>query len=314
MDSDEFMNPYLPSSSYMNLLHSQLDNQNLEYTPFDSPCSKTPSEPPSEPPSPQVNRKSRHAWLPTDDIMLVSAWLNTSKDPITSNEQRRGAFWGRIADYFASCPNAVDRPKREASHCKQRWGRINDLVCKFVGCYKAATREKSSGQNEDDVMKLAHQIYFNDHGTRFTLEHAWRDLRYDQKWCASTSIKGSGVKRGRVSVDGSEPDAHPVVDVDEPLPRSPGVKAAKGKSKTSSNTQPDVEEDGKAYLEYQLDRVSWMYEMKEKDFALKEKEYAMKKEHMKHVMLENLIAKKDSLTESEKTLKDKLIDDMMSST
>ncbi|XP_010495354.1 PREDICTED: glutathione S-transferase T3-like [Camelina sativa] len=277
------MNQYRPSSGFFNLLQSQLDTQNLEYTPSESPC----SEAPSEHASPQENCKSRHAWLPTDDIMLVSAWLNTRKDPIASNEQRRGAFWGRIVDYFASCPNAAGRPKREASHCKQRWGRIKDLT--------------------------------------FTLEHAWRDLRYDQKWCASTSTKGNGVKRGRVCVDGSKQDA-PMIDVDEPMPvllvvidvnepmpRPPGVKAAKGKSKKSTHAKPDVEKDGKAFLEFQLERVERMYEMKEKDFALKEKEFAMKNEHMKHVMLENLIAKKDSQTESKNALKDKLIDDMMSS-
>ncbi|XP_010507757.1 PREDICTED: glutathione S-transferase T3-like [Camelina sativa] len=295
MDPDDYMNPYHPSSSYVNLLQIQLETQNLEYSPFLSPC----SEAPFEPASPQENRKSRHAWLPADDIMLVSGWLNTSKDPVRSNQQRLGAFWGRIADYIAKCSNAVGRPKREASHCKQRWGRINDLVCKFVGCYEAATREKSSGQNEDDVMKLAHEIFFNDHGHWFTLEHAWRDLRYDQKWCASIPTKGNG---------------QPVNDIDGSQPRPQGVKVAKGKLIKTSNTQPiDVEEDGKAYLEFQLDRVSKMYEMKQKDFELKEKEFAMKKENMKHVMLDNLIAKKDSLTESEKALKDKLIQDMMSS-
>ncbi|XP_010431208.1 PREDICTED: glutathione S-transferase T3-like [Camelina sativa] len=301
MDSDDYMNPYHPSSSYMNLLQSQLETQNLD-SPSLSPCSETPSEPAS----PQESRKLRHAWLPADDKMLVSGWLNTSKDPVTSNQQRRGAFWGRIADYVGKCLNAVGRPKREASHCKQRWGRINDLVCKFVGCYETATREKSSGQSEDDVMKVAHKIFSNDQGHWFTLEHAWRDLRYDQKWCASISTKGNGVKRGRE-------DAHPVNDIDGSQPRPPGVKAAKGKSKKSTSTQPAVEEDGGDFLELQLERVERMYEMKQKDFTLKEKEFAMKKEHMKHVMLENLIAKKDSLSESEKALKDKLIDDMMSS-
>ncbi|XP_010484983.1 PREDICTED: glutathione S-transferase T3-like [Camelina sativa] len=211
MDSDDGMNPYRPSSGFFNLLQSQLETQNLEYTPYEGPCSNAPSELAS----PQENRNSRHAWLPTDDVMGVSAWLNKSNDPITSNEKRRGAFWGRIADYFASCLNAAGRPKREASHCKQRCGRINYLVCKFVGWYEAATREKSSGQNEDDVMKLAHWIYFNDHK-----------------------------QRGRVGEDGSAQDAQPVIDVeDDPMPRPPGVKAAKGKAKKRSNTKPDVEDD-----------------------------------------------------------------------
>ncbi|XP_010462791.1 PREDICTED: glutathione S-transferase T3-like [Camelina sativa] len=218
MDPNDYMNPYRPTSSYLNLLQSQLDTQNLDYSPSLSPC----SEAPSSPASPQENRKSRQAWLPINDTMLVSAWLNTSTDLITSNQQRLASFWGRIAKYFASCPNVVSRPKREASHCKQRWGRINDLVCKFAGCYEAASREKSSGQNEDDVMKLAHEICFNDHGHRFTLEHAWLVLRYDQKWCASTYIKANGVKRGRASVEAA-------IDVDEPMPRPPSVKAAKGK-------------------------------------------------------------------------------------
>ncbi|XP_010430828.1 PREDICTED: glutathione S-transferase T2-like [Camelina sativa] len=266
MDPNDYMNPYRPISSYLNLLQIQPDTQNLDYSPSLSPCSEAPSSPAS---SPQENRKSRQAWLPTDDTMLVSAWLNTSKDPITSNQQRLASFWARIVKYFTSCPNAVGRPKREASHRKQRWGRINDLVCKFVGCYEAVTREKSSGQNEDDVMKLAHEIYFNDHGHKFTLKHAWLVLRYDQKWMHTIRLMWMN-----------------------PLPRPPGVKSAKGKSKKCSNTQPiDVEEDGKAYLEFQLDRVSKMYEMKQKDFELKEKEFAMKKEHIKHVMLENLIAK-----------------------
>ncbi|XP_019082614.1 PREDICTED: glutathione S-transferase T3-like [Camelina sativa] len=262
MDSDDSMNPYRPSSGFFNLLQSQLETQNLEYTPYESPCSDAPSEPTS----PQKNHKSRHEWLPTDKVMLVSVWLNTSKDPVTSNEKRR-------------------RPKREASHCKKRWGRINDLVCKFVGCYEAATREKSSGQNEDDVMKLAHRIYFNDHK-----------------------------QRGRVGEDGSAQDAQPVIDVeDEPMSRPPGVKVAKGKAKKSSKTKPDVEDNVKAFLEFQMERVTRMYEMKQKDFALKEKEFALKKEYIKHVILENLIAKNDSLTETEKALKDKLINDMMSS-
>ncbi|XP_019090105.1 PREDICTED: glutathione S-transferase T3-like [Camelina sativa] len=271
MDLDDGMNQYRPSC-FFNLLQSQLETQNLEYTPYESPCSNAPSEPAS----PQENCKSRHAWLPIDDVMLVSAWLNTSKDPIISNEQRRGAFW-------------------------------------FIGCYEAAAREKSSGHSEDDVMKLAHRIYFNDHKQRFTLEHGWRELGYDQKWCASTSIKGNGVKRGRVGEDRSAQDAQPVIDVEyEPKPRPIGVKAAWGKAKKSSNTKPDVEGDGKAFLEFQMERVVRMYEMKQKDFALKEKEFALKKEHIKHVMVENLVAKKDSLTETEKAIKDKLINDVMS--
>ena len=48
-------------------------------------------------------------------------------------------------------------------HCKQRWHKINDLVCKFCGAYEAAGRERTSGQNENDILKQAHEIFFNNY-------------------------------------------------------------------------------------------------------------------------------------------------------
>ena len=126
---------------------------------------------------------------PLEDIVLISAWLNTSKDPVVGNEQKAIVFWKRIAAYFASSPKLVGCQKREASHCKQRWGTLNEGVCKFVGCYEAATKQKSSGQSEDDVLKMAQEIFFNDFKVKFTLEHAWLELRHDQKWCGDSCTK-----------------------------------------------------------------------------------------------------------------------------
>uniref|UniRef100_A0A0D3BA62 Myb-like domain-containing protein n=1 Tax=Brassica oleracea var. oleracea TaxID=109376 RepID=A0A0D3BA62_BRAOL len=130
-----------------------------------------------------VERKERRTWTPTDDQVLISSWLNTSKDPVVGNEQRSGAFWQRIAAYFAASPKIAVSERREAGHCKQRWHKINDLVGKFCGAFEAASRERTSGQNDNDVLKLAHEIFFNNHNKKFTLEHAWKELRNDQKWC-----------------------------------------------------------------------------------------------------------------------------------
>uniref|UniRef100_A0A0D2ZXL7 Myb-like domain-containing protein n=1 Tax=Brassica oleracea var. oleracea TaxID=109376 RepID=A0A0D2ZXL7_BRAOL len=105
------------------------------------------------------------------------------------NEQRSVAFWKRVAAYFEASPKVGGCEKREPSHCKQRWQKINDLVSKFAGAYEAATREKRSGQNENDVLKLAQEIFFTNHNKKFTLEHAWKELRNDQKWCALYTAK-----------------------------------------------------------------------------------------------------------------------------
>ena len=87
------------------------------------------------------DRKERRKWTPAKDVVLISAWLNTSKDPVVGNEQKAIAFWKRIAAYFAASPKLACLQKRESAHCKQRWGKINEGVCKFVGCYEAATKE-----------------------------------------------------------------------------------------------------------------------------------------------------------------------------
>ncbi|XP_056859112.1 glutathione S-transferase T3-like isoform X1 [Raphanus sativus] len=77
-------------------------------------------------------------WTPVEDIVLISAWLNTSKDPVVANEQRQGAFWKRIAAYFAASPKIAAGAHREEGNCKQRWHKINTQVNKFCGAFEAA--------------------------------------------------------------------------------------------------------------------------------------------------------------------------------
>ncbi|XP_013601755.1 PREDICTED: glutathione S-transferase T3-like [Brassica oleracea var. oleracea] len=110
-----------------------------------------------------ADRRERRLWTPVDDVVLISAWLNTSKDPVVGNEKPSRTFWKRIAAYFAASPKVAGCEQREAGNCKQRWQKINDQVNKFCGSYEAATREKSSGQNENDILKRAHVIFFNNY-------------------------------------------------------------------------------------------------------------------------------------------------------
>ncbi|CAG7895045.1 unnamed protein product [Brassica rapa] len=67
-----------------------------------------------------VGRRERKTWSPADDVLLISSWLNTSKDPVVSTEQKSGAFWTRIAAYFAASRQDGGSDQRGASHCKHR--------------------------------------------------------------------------------------------------------------------------------------------------------------------------------------------------
>ena len=184
----------------------------------------------------QGGRKERRAWTPTDDVVLISSWLNTSKDAVVGTEQKSLAFWQRIAAYYNASPKLAGSEKREASHCKNRWQKINDMICKFCGAYEAATREKTSGQNENDVLKLAHEIFFTNHKKKFTLEHAWKELRNDQKWSELSTGKAEGSSKKRKSVNVCPSATSKATDLDsggddDATTRPMGVKAAKARSR-----------------------------------------------------------------------------------
>ncbi|KAF2598550.1 hypothetical protein F2Q68_00011837 [Brassica cretica] len=202
-----------------------------------------------------AERRKRRKWTPTDDVVLISSWLNTSNDPVVGNEQKFSGFWKRIAAYFAASPLVAGCEEREASHCKQRWHRINDLVSKFCGSYEAATRDKTSGQNETDVLKLAHQIFYNNYKKRFTLEHTWKELRHDKKWCDLATGKNEGSSKKRKCEDGADSSSSQATCSKRP----PGVKAAKMSAK-----KPVVDENT-------MNEFQKMWTIKQQDLAAKER-------------------------------------------
>ncbi|XP_013639345.1 PREDICTED: glutathione S-transferase T3-like [Brassica oleracea var. oleracea] len=228
-----------------------------------------------------AGHRERRTWTPADDVVLISSWLNTSKDPVVSTEQKSGAFWTRIVAYFAASYQDGGSEQRGASHCKHRWQKINDLVCKFCGAYEAARREKTSGQNENNVLKLAHQIFFNNHKKKFLLEHAWKELRHDQKWCELSRRKEPLKRKAEDGGDSSTSQA-------DSKKRPPGVKASKASGKKTFDPDKQVEE---------FERI-WKIKQKEIDA----------KEHLsKMSLLDSLIGKKEPLLEYEESLKKKLI-------
>ena len=207
-----------------------------------------------------------------------------------SNEQKADTFWSHIADYYAASPKVERGDKRGVLQCKQRWQKINDLVCKFCGSYAAATRQKTSGQSESDVVKLAPEIFFNNQKIKFNLHHAWEELRYDQKWCEHASSKLGGSAKKRKCEDGAETaSSQATINVDDqPTKRPPGVKAAKA----ASTKKPIVDKEAD-------EKFDKMCSINEKDLALKKRLSKM-----------GLLSKKP-LSEKEEALKSKLFTDWM---
>uniref|UniRef100_A0A0D3ADM6 Myb-like domain-containing protein n=1 Tax=Brassica oleracea var. oleracea TaxID=109376 RepID=A0A0D3ADM6_BRAOL len=198
------------SSSFVNLLASQ---GSVDLDSAETPLFSTQS-------LQESSVKERRKWSVKEDLILIGVWLNTSKDSIVGNEQK---------------------VPRELGQCKQRWARINDLVCKFAGCYDTALREQRSGQNDNDVMKAALDIFNSDQNIKFNLEHAWRELRHDVKWC-STYLEKDKDKRKTTDTPVAELEDRPI-----------GVKASKAAGSVEDMCEMKTR-DGLPNMEDEVDR------------------------------------------------------------
>ncbi|XP_048620068.1 glutathione S-transferase T3-like [Brassica napus] len=194
-------NPYRQNPNFVGLLNSQ---QDIAFGSYEDSVELSSSQVPFLPTQGTADSnfvgntppdcKERRKWTPSDDMLLISSWLNTSKDAVVNNEQKLGAFWSRVAAYFSA----------------------------------NATRERSSGQNENDVVKRAHEIFYNNHKKRFLLEHAWNELRNDQKWCELSSSKNAeSSKKRKGDEDGADCSSSQPTET----MRLEGVKAAKAHGK-----------------------------------------------------------------------------------
>ena len=207
---------------------------------------------------------------------------------MVGNEQKSGTFWKRIAAYFAASPRVAGCEERERLPIASSVGTGSmTFVCKFCGAYEAATREKASGQNENDVVKHAHTIFYNNYKKKNTLEHAWNELRNNQKWCALMNAKKDVSSKKRKCEDGADSKTSQATENKRP----PGVKASKASGKK------------KVVDEKNLDEFETMWMIKQLDLAAKEKLSKMN-------MLQSLLGKNEPLADYEESLKKKLINDL----
>ncbi|KAL0711479.1 hypothetical protein Bca4012_018457 [Brassica carinata] len=295
MDPTNPLNPYSETPSLSFLLQSQNNFQYGSFPPTQNfgglteipQFSSQAPEPPSgneTPTPPPVASKERRQWTPADDEVLISAWLNTSKDAVVGNDQKGQTFWRRVAEYYQSTPHAKESgDPRDWRHLKQRWQKINDYTNKFCGAYAAAERQITSGQSDTDVLKAAFDIYFANHQRKFNLEHAWCVLRFEQKWLSLNTPKPSGSGKRKAGEECSQTSSTTVGDEEV---RPEGSKAAKARKNNTQGLKS-------------IDEVKTVYEWKKEEFMSKEK-------LSKYAILDTLLTKAP-LSEAEEVVKNKLL-------
>uniref|UniRef100_A0A5B7BS19 No apical meristem-associated C-terminal domain-containing protein n=1 Tax=Davidia involucrata TaxID=16924 RepID=A0A5B7BS19_DAVIN len=192
--------------------------------------------------SPAPSRKTTRTknFSPQEDVIIVSVWLNTSKDPITGSEQSSGTFWKRIFEYFVE--NGNFGVERSLSSVKSRWTDINAKCAKFVGFHTQIELSRPSGHTDHDKIEAAKKMYSTITKKQFMFEHCWNILKHERKWTDTLSNKRvkhfefsspgeSSPATPNLGDDSEEPSSNPSPNLNRPLGRKAAKKQAKDKKK-----------------------------------------------------------------------------------
>ncbi|XP_062104444.1 glutathione S-transferase T3-like [Humulus lupulus] len=154
----------------------------------------------------ESRHKCKVSWSKEATILLISGWLNTSKDAIVGNDQTSTHFWARIADYFNTNQ-------------------------------KGEQARTGSGWSDEQIIENAHQLYKSENNnSNFLLVDCWRLLKDEPKW--NTMYQTKGGKRTKVSDTGAfTSSSNADISDDEVREVRPiGQKAAKRKGKEKKDT------------------------------------------------------------------------------
>lgn len=137
-----------------------------------------------------------------EDMLLMSAWLNVSVNPMHENDQEKQTYWNRIAAYFHE--HKQFDSDRTAGSLMHRWSAIQIAVSKFQEYYNQIDAKNQSGSTEQNKVCQALEMYKSVQKSTFSFMHCWNELRYEPKF-ASNILKKKNKKPQHSSTVTSSP-------------------------------------------------------------------------------------------------------------
>ncbi|XP_074328769.1 glutathione S-transferase T3-like [Apium graveolens] len=172
-------------------------------------------------------------------MLLISAWLNVSMDPVQGNNQTHKNYWARIWKYYEENKERLESDRSANSLCN-RWCTINEKVAKFIGYYNQICGRNQSGLTEQDKVDQTIEMYEGVMKEKFMFIRHWNALRFSPKYQASLAKKNKPTKDKDVSSQSVDSQIPTSRDSDEMMERPMGSKAAK-KLKRAANEAKDEE-------------------------------------------------------------------------
>jgi hypothetical protein len=103
---------------------------------------------PTDPKPKKVTTWRLGNYTQAEDEILVSAYMNMSKDPAIGTNQSGKAYWCHISDYYNEHKKTANA--RTQHSLEHRWSDIQRDTTKFCAAYDKVIRLKQSGKSEDD--------------------------------------------------------------------------------------------------------------------------------------------------------------------
>ncbi|XP_075674518.1 uncharacterized protein LOC142643673 [Castanea sativa] len=133
---------------YTGIMNGDIEiNSQILGTSQNTPVSVSDSPPEVENASSTKEKRGANFSV-EEDQLLVSAWLNTSVDPVSSNEQTQATFRQKVWEYFTQYNKSGNT--RTITSLLSRWGLISERTNKFAGCMTKVNALHKSGITEQD--------------------------------------------------------------------------------------------------------------------------------------------------------------------
>lgn len=195
-----------------------------------------------------------------EDSLLISAWLNTSMDPVHGNQQKLDAFWKRITEYYHENKEFIS--ERNQNSLMHRWSGIQLEVNKFCGYYAQIQNNYQSGVTEQDKILQALEMYKELQRKSFQYLHCWNILKFHPKWLEGSSRKKSKNSK-KASPATSSPSTPSSVHVEDEnftdetfahLERPVGRKAQKERNRKGKDCMQEITPAAQFIEQYRVDK------------------------------------------------------------
>ncbi|PNT71057.1 hypothetical protein BRADI_2g22295v3 [Brachypodium distachyon] len=148
--------------------------------------------------------KRTGSYTEDEDKLLCDAWLTIGQDPIARAEQKGGAYWKRIHEYFHKYKSHIpysfesDRNENSLTH---RWQHILAECNKYTAAYNSVKNRPVSGVGmASQVIQAMDAFRAMNNGKKFNLSHCWIKLHKAPKWIdlvASLKIQAKNAAQGK---------------------------------------------------------------------------------------------------------------------